>query len=519
VNPSLAQSMIDAASLVIAGKQEEALAELCKARDAGHRSSKLLDAIGHLQFELQLCEAAASTYEDALRLNPDDSATHYNRAVCLEKLRAWEEARTAFERAVELDSRRASAHLGLGMAELRLAKPQQALDAFERCLERQPFREAALQGRAVALHLLNRHREASDCYRSLLTRDARSEELLSNAISLAITSGDNESLASYSDSLLELQPTSAVALEGAALAAFAKRDFDSALRFCNALVGTHPLHFAGWFNCGVALQKLGLFEKAAGAYLRAAALDSGSAEALLSLGTVLQELERWDGACDAYEKALALAPHLKTARWNLGLLFENRKELRKAEEQYSRLVEQYPDTQDAWFRLGYVRLQLEDFPGCLKAFDACLALPGSCPEALLNIGIAHWKMRNIEMAKEAFRKSLGSASKAHALRCLAAIALRQQDYEQALALHRQLVEFDETDSNLLYNMALLSQKRGRAADAVRYYRQALAVRADFPQALLNLGHALSALGKHEEAQAAWLSVVRGNVELAEQFLV
>ena len=46
-----------------------------------------------------------------------------------------------------------------------------------------------LQGRAVALHLLNRHLEASEAYRKLLARDARSEELLGNAISLAITMG------------------------------------------------------------------------------------------------------------------------------------------------------------------------------------------------------------------------------------------------------------------------------------------------------------------------------------------
>jgi hypothetical protein len=36
---------------------------------------------------------------------------------------------------------------------------------------------------------------------------------------------------------------------------------------------------------------------------------------------------------------------------------------------------------------------------------------------------------------------------------------------------------------------------------------------------LNLGHALMSLGRHEEAQQAWQSALRGNVELAEQFLV
>src|SRR5262249_9892783 len=141
------------------------------------------------------------------------------------------------------------------------------------------------------------------------------------------------------------------------------------------------------------------------------------------------------------------------------------------------------------------------------------------PEALLNIGGAHWKMRNLEMAKETFRQCLGSAAKPRALRCLASIALLQQDYEAALALHFQLLELDEKDCDVLYNLALLLQKRGRSAEAVPFYRQVLELRPAFQEAAMNLGHALMAMGKHEEAQLAWQSVLPGNADLAEQFLV
>ena len=182
-------------------------------------------------------------------------------------------------------------------------------------------------------------------------------------------------------------------------------------------------------------------------------------------------------------------------------------------------MEHYPDAQDAWFRLGYVRLQLEEFPACLNAFETCLALPKKCPEALLNIGVVHWKMRNLEIAKAAFRQCLGSASKPRALRLLASIALLQQDYETALALHFQLLELEEKDCDVLYNLALLLQKRGRTAEAVRFYREVLALRPDFQEAALNLGHALMGMGKHEEARVAWQSTLRGNADLAEQFLV
>jgi tetratricopeptide (TPR) repeat protein len=206
----LAEAMIDAASLAIAGKKEDALAELCRARDAGHQSPKLYDAIGHLQFELRHFEEASATYDISLRMGRGDSLTYYNRAVCLEKMGAWGEAATEFRKAIDLDSRRASAYLGLGISQLHLGNPQEALAAFEKCLERQPFREAALRGQAVALHLLHRNQEASECYQRLLTRDPQSEELLVNAISLAITHGDYEWLAQCCGRLIEIQPASPV---------------------------------------------------------------------------------------------------------------------------------------------------------------------------------------------------------------------------------------------------------------------------------------------------------------------
>jgi tetratricopeptide (TPR) repeat protein len=142
------------------------------------------------------------------------------------------------------------------------------------------------------------------------------------------------------------------------------------------------------------------------------------------------------------------------------------------------------------------------------------------PEVLLNIGIAHWKMGKPEPAKEAFRQILNMDPKpVEALRCLASIAVEHQDFRQALTLHQQLIETGEPTAELLYNTALLLQKLNRAKEAVGYYRRALAAKPEFPQAWLNLGHALMILGKHEEARASWTAALRGNAELAEQILV
>src|SRR5262249_1404652 len=162
-----------------------------------------------------------------------------------------------------LDPRRAGSQLGLGIALLHLNQPEAALNALEKCLERQPFREGALRAKALALHLLGRDGESLALYEKLLARDPQSEELLGNMTPLAIGQGNYDLLIQCSRRLLEIRPVSPVALECLALASMARRDYEGALQSCKTLLEAHPDHFAGWFNRGVALQKLGRFDEAA----------------------------------------------------------------------------------------------------------------------------------------------------------------------------------------------------------------------------------------------------------------
>jgi tetratricopeptide (TPR) repeat protein len=108
---------------------------------------------------------------------------------------------------------------------------------------------------------------------------------------------------------------------------------------------------------------------------------------------------------------------------------------------------------------------------------------------------------------------------AAALRCLAALAIARQDWKQAASLNQQLIELEGPSADVLYNAGLALQKLGRTADAAAYYRKALAQQPRFPEAQLNLGHALMAAGEHEEARACWQAAIGGNLDLSEQFLV
>ena len=104
-----------------------------------------------------------------------------------------------------------------------------------------------------------------------------------------------------------------------------------------------------------------------------------------------------------------------------------------------------------------------------------------------------------------------------AVRGLAALALDQQDFEEALTLHQRLIELGEHSPELFYNAGLICQRRGNAQGAVGFYQQALAEDPQFAEALLNLGHAFMDLGQEEEARSHWRKAIREKPELAQSY--
>ena len=97
---------------------------------------------------------------------------------------------------------------------------------------------------------------------------------------------------------------------------------------------------------------------------------------------------------------------------------------------------------------------------------------------------------------------------------LAALAVEREEYDRALDLQARLINLGEKTPELFYNTGLLLQKTGQLEDAIRLYREAIAQRPNFAEALLNLGHALKSKGEQDEARSCWKQALDFKPELA-----
>jgi Tfp pilus assembly protein PilF len=106
-----------------------------------------------------------------------------------------------------------------------------------------------------------------------------------------------------------------------------------------------------------------------------------------------------------------------------------------------------------------------------------------------------------------------------AVRGMSANALEQKDTANALRWHLCLQELGDRSPEVLQNTAILYQQSGDIDSAIRSYREAIAAKPDFAEALLNLGHAQQAAGDPNAARDSWVRALSLKPELARGYFL
>ena len=516
--PVQSAALSKALSLNMEGKTEQALREILTAIEEGEVLPELDWTKAHLEFQLGKYDDALRGYEKVLGTYPNHQAAAYNSALCLEKLERYAEAADRFRKAAELNPKLTEALLGVGVCQLHEGKAADALASFETVLAVKQGYDKAEYGKAVALHLLGRDEEAMQGYLRVLPGNGNNAELLTSLIGLAIKKGDDTKAKEYCDKLLKVRPGARIAFEGQVAAAIGKNDYKAAAQQGAQLTRIAPESFEAWFNLGIAYQKTNRVEQAGQAYSEAIKLRPESETAFTNLGTTLQERSDLAGARKAYEKALQINPGHVNAWWNLAIVHERLGNIEEAEQCVEKVVENEPEREDAWFRLGFFRLLRGDHKGSIEPLRNCVSTRPDWLEALIDLGIAQWKSGDLDAAKASLVQAVAKHPKsADALRTLAALSVDMGDYILALDIESKLEELGESAPELSFNIGVLLEKSNLLEDAAKSYRRATKEKAGFAEALLNLGHALKALGQDKEARNCWQEAVEAKPELAGKY--
>ena len=503
------------------GKPDEALEHL-RVLPAGEDFAESLTARAMLRMEMHQYEQAAADFDQLQALQPHNPEGYFQSGVCHFHLSHFPRALERFTQASHLDAARVDFLTAQGTCLLQLKQPEDALVAFRTALRKSPGLESAMLGEACALHLSYELEDAEEAYRRVLARNPASVEALTNMVILGQQKKDDASIREHARRLLALDPDSEPALLALANVSLAAGAFEAATVHCARLARLRPEQHDYWYNLGVAEERRGELQASARAFENAASAQQSSAAAYLACAAVYEKMGDNAAASAALERVLRISPESlnpqeSDVKIHIAVLAERQGRMQEAIAIYEGVLAHDPSHSGARFRLGYSKLERQDYQGASQDFEACLAQRPDWREAEINLSLAYSKSNRPGDAQAVLDRLLAREPDAlEALRGSAAVSLTA-DPAQALEKLVKLHSAGDHSAAVSFNSGLLHQQAGDLQQAIACYREALIADPRYSAALVNLGHALMATGEAEAARESWASAIELNPSLARGF--
>lgn len=507
-------ALVKSVSLHMEGRATEAIEVLENAVRSGDKHPDVYVMLGQFLFEGRRWEEAAKAYKGLAELDAKHPTAAFNQGVCALRLSKWAEAEAAFRQALALSAARSEANLGLGIAALQQQKGSAALEAFDRFLAKDASSEPGRFGRAVALQLMKRFDEALAEYEKLRRIESIQAEVATNCLALAIAQRNTSSIKRAAKRLLERNGNSPTALEALGTAALLDEDYRAAATHLEAALAAGADHADIWAGLGVAAARSGDTSRASAALRRALELQPGHPGALLEQAALQDKIGSAADARREWEKAAA-ATRSEVAYWNLALAAQRQGDSKATIEALQRLVATNRQRNDAWFLLGETLSEDARPAEAAKAFAEALRIKPDWLDAQFNFGLLAWRAGHLDRAWQAFESAASrQPDRLELHEAMAQLAIERGDAARASEALKKLERKGAAPEALLFNVAVVLQRAGRAKDAEALYRRAVGANPNFVEGLVNLGHTLQAQGDRSAAEECWDRAVELRPELA-----
>lgn len=299
------------------------------------------------------------------------------------------------------------------------------------------------------------------------------ERLLERGVKLARDGHDGQAESAFREAIQAKPDVPAAFLNLGVVLERQQRHLEAEQAFRHAL-DLQPDLAQGKLYLGISLEAQARYADAEQAYREAIQLDHGLAEAHLNLGVSLQRRDCFGAAEAAYRDALKLNPSLRPARLDLAGVLDQVGKLPEAEATYRAAITDAPDDPFGYLGLGLTLAKQKRYAEAGAAYREALRLKPDFRAAHSALALALDLQGQLEQAIEEYRR---------------AVAL---PIDPTLADYRP--EWD------YFKLARTLTALGQDPAAEIACRAALALRPQFPEALVALADLLNRLGRPEHAE-------------------
>lgn len=285
---------------------------------------------------------------------PTDLSTGLNAATKLFRDGKFIEAEAEMQRLITKYPTVPELHYNRGLCLIRLKQPELALPCFDEAIRLRPAYVGAFVDKGIALDNLKRWEEAVAAFKAALAIDPKSaranRELGTTLFGRELY---EDALAAYQIAF-ELDPKSARAALGVGDCFKALRKFSDAEAAYRKTFTIDPKHAIAMKRCADVLVELKRPDDARALFQKAIATRPEYAEVHLGLGAFEYNQGNFAAAESSYRKATELDPKWIVALDYLADAIRRQDRLDEAKTLYLKVIEMNPERENAWLQLGLI---------------------------------------------------------------------------------------------------------------------------------------------------------------------
>ena len=351
-------------------------------------------------------EEALVSYKQAIELKPDDYWIWSNQGDALYELELYEEAITSYDKFIEFNSKYYWAWFNRGNALRELSSYEEAIASYNQAIELRPESYWAWNYQGLMLHKLGKCEEALDSFNKVIELNPYYYWAWFNRGNTLRELGSYEQALTSYNKAIELRPNSYNARknqedvlkklnlhnhhekwqsQGNSLRK--SRRYKEAITSYNKVLEIKPDFYPSWYKRGSVLEELGRYEEAVASYDKALKIKPDYYRIWISRGDALQKTADYEEAIASYDKALVIRPD-KYQGWNNrgdALLHLGRCE--EAIAGYEHVFRLKPDFHEAWYNRGRALHKLGCYEEAIASYDKAIEIKPNLYKAWFNRSI------------------------------------------------------------------------------------------------------------------------------------
>ena len=274
--------------------------------------------LGRAKYRQEKYEEAISSFDAALRKNPDFAEAYDGRGSAKVILKRHKEAIADFDAALRLNPNIADAYYGRGLAKFALERYQEAISDYDEAIHIKSDWSQAYYVRGVAKTALGWYQEAISDYDEAIRIEPDWSVAYYERGTIKFWLMQYEDAIVDYDQTLRIKPDFAQAYQNRGFARYKLGEYEAAIIDCNAALRIKPNLVLAYNNRGLVKSAMKLYDDAIADFDNAIRINPEFAIGYSNRGLVKHAQGQYEAAISDYKKALRIEPDMAQAYYGLG---------------------------------------------------------------------------------------------------------------------------------------------------------------------------------------------------------